>query len=121
MTIESLKYINDILSTLTNYEFGQWTSTPVPNPYFVGEYNEVGSDTEDGRFETTFILTGTTRGSWLELESVKEKIEKALNKTAILPNGNGIAVFYVNSFIVPVDNAELKRIQINLQIQEWKV
>ena len=116
MTIESLKYINDILSTLTNYEFGQWTSTPIPNPYFVGEYNEVGSDTEDGRFETTFILTGTTRGSWLELESVKEKIEKVLDLPFCL-NGNGIAVFYVNSFIVPVDNAELKRIQKNLQIQ----
>lgn len=121
MTIEGLKYINGILSSLTNYEFGQWSTMPVPYPYFVGEYNEVGSDTEDGQFETTFILTGTTRDSRLELESVKEKIEKAFNKTAILPNGNGIAVFYMNSITVPTDNAELKRIQINLQVKEWKV
>ena len=121
MTIETLKYVNQVLSSLTNYEFGQWTTTPVPYPYFVGEYNEVGGENEDGQFETTFILTGTTRNSMLELESVKEKIEKAFNKAAILPNGNGIAVFYMNSFTVPTDNAELKRIQINLQVKEWKV
>lgn len=121
MTIEALEYINKILSSLTNYEFAKWTTTPVPYPYFVGEYSEVGSDTEDGQFETTFMVTGTTRGSRLELEKVKAKIEKVFNKTAILPNGNGIAVFYVNSFAVPTDNEELERIQINLQIKEWKV
>lgn len=121
MTIEGLTYVNDILSSLTNYNFGQWSEFPIPYPYFVGEYNEVGGENEDGQFETTFILTGTTRGSMLDLEKEKAKIEKAFNKTAILPNGNGIAVFYMNSFTVPTDNGELKRIQINLQVKEWKV
>lgn len=121
MTIESLRFIKEQLE-LINYEFGQWTSTPVPYPYWVGEYNEIESVNEDGLQETTFILTGTTRGSWLELEQDKEKIEQLFkDKIAILPNDNGIAIFYMNSLIVPVDDMELKRMQINLQIKEWKV
>lgn len=121
MTIESLKFIKEQLE-LINYEFGQWTSNPVPYPYWVGEYNEIESVNEDGLQETTFILTGTTRGSWLELEQDKEKIEQLFkDKIAILPNNNGIAIFYMNSLIVPVDDMELKRMQINLQIKEWKV
>ena len=60
----------------------------------VGEYNEIESVNEDGLQETTFILTGTTRGSWLELEQDKEKIEQLFkDKIAILPNNNGIAIF----------------------------
>ncbi len=121
MTIESLKFINEQLKSI-NYKFGQWTSYPVPYPYWVGEYNEIDSVNEDGMQETTFILTGTTRGSYIELEQDKEKIEKLFkDKTAILPNGNGIAVFYMNALNIPVDDMELKRMQINLQIKEWKV
>lgn len=121
MTIEALQFITQQLIQI-NYEFGQWTSHPVPYPYWVGEYNELESINEDGMQETTFILTGTTRNSWLELENDKKKIEQLFkDKTAILSNGNGIAVFYVNALLVPVDDAELKRMQINLQIKEWKV
>lgn len=123
MTIETLKFINDELTKLgINYEFGMYTSSPVKYPYFVGEYNEVGEVNEDGMDETTFILTGTTRGSSLELEREKEKIRKYFKEiTAILDNSNGVAIYYVNSFGVPVDTDEIKRIQINLTIKEWKV
>ena len=94
----------------------------MPDPYFVGEYNEVESTEreENGYQETTFILTGTGR-KWLGLEQAKEIIENNITETAILPNGNGIAVFYSNSFPVPTGDAELKRIQINLTIKEWRV
>ena len=104
------------------YALEEWTANEVPDPYFVGEYNEVESTEreENGYQETTFILTGTGR-KWLGLEQAKEIIENNITETAILPNGNGIAVFYSNSFPVPTGDAELKRIQINLTIKEWRV
>lgn len=123
MSISALKFISEKLERLKiPYAFEEWTANEVPDPYFVGEYNEVESTEreENGYQETTFILTGTGR-KWLGLEQSKEIIENNITETAILPNGNGIAVFYSNSFPVPTGDAELKRIQINLTIKEWRV
>lgn len=123
MSILALKFISEKLERLKiPYAFEEWTANEVPDPYFVGEYNEVESTEreENGYQETTFILTGTGR-KWLGLEQAKEIIENNITETAILPNGNGIAVFYSNSFPVPTGDAELKRIQINLTIKEWRV
>lgn len=123
MSISALKFISDKLEKLKiPYAFEEWTSSEVPDPYFIGEYNEVESTEreENGYQETRFILTGTGR-KWIGLEQAKEIIENNITETAILPNGNGIAVFYSNSFPVPTGDAELKRIQINLTIKEWRV
>ena len=123
MSISALKFISEKLERLKiPYAFEEWTANEVPDPYFVGEYNEVESTEreENGYQETTFILTGTGR-KWLGLEQAKEIIENNITETTILPNGNGIAVFYSNSFPVPTGDAELKRIQINLTIKEWRV
>ena len=123
MSISALKFISEKLERLKiPYAFEEWTANEVPDPYFVGEYNEVESTEreENGYQETTFILTGTGR-KWLGLEQAKEIIENNITETAILLNGNGIAVFYSNSFPVPTGDAELKRIQINLTIKEWRV
>lgn len=123
MSISALKFISEKLERLKiPYAFEEWTANEVPDPYFVGEYNEVESTEreENGYQETTFILTGTGR-KWLGLEQAKEIIENDITETAILPNGNGIAIFYSNSFPVPTGDAELKRIQINLTIKEWRV
>lgn len=123
MSISALKFISEKLERLKiPYAFEEWTANEVPDPYFVGEYNEVESTEreENGYQETTFILTGTGR-KWFGLEQAKEIIENNITETAILPNGNGIAVFYSNSFPVPTGDAELKRIQINLTIKEWRV
>lgn len=122
MTQESLAYINTALTNAhINYEFMEWTSDLV-YPYFVGEYSEPEPINEDGMQESTFMITGTTDGTWLSLEEAKAIIERELcNKTAILSNGNGIAVSYSGSLVVPTGNERMKRIQINLLIKEWKV
>ena len=122
MSIESLKFISDKLAEAgINYEFMQWTNKVI-YPYFVGEYQEAESLNEDGLQEATFILNGFSKESWLELEQAKETIEKVFNFTAvILPSGNGLTVFYSGSLVIPTGDAELKRIQINLAIKEWKV
>ena len=124
MSVSALKMISESLESIgINYEFGVWTSDVV-YPYFVGEYQETPSLNEDGMQESTFLLNGFTRGTWLELEQAKERIENHFNKvsgkTAIVESGSAVAIFYESSLVIPTGDAELKRVQINLTIKEWK-
>lgn len=122
MTIEGLNFISSILKPLVNYHFLYYKTDKVEYPYWVGEYLESEYSAETNYQETTFILTGVTRGSYLELEKQKEIIKKALNdKRAVLSSGTGIAVHYDYSMPIRVDDIELQKIQINLTIQEWEV
>ena len=122
MTTEGLNFISSILKPLINYHFLYYKTDKVEYPYWVSEYLESEYSAETNYQETTFILTGVTRGSYLELEKQKEIIKKALkDKRAILPSGTGIAVHYDYSMPIRVDDIELQKIQINLTIQEWEV
>ncbi len=122
MTTEGLNFISSILKPLINYHFLYYKTDKVEYPYWVGEYLESEYSAETNYQETTFILTGVTRGSYLELEKQKEIIKKALkDKRAILPSGTGIAVHYDYSMPIRVDDIELQKIQVNLTIQEWEV
>lgn len=122
MTKEGLNFISSILKPLINYHFLYYKTDKVEYPYWVGEYLESEYSAETNYQGTTFILTGVTRGSYLELEKQKEIIKKALkDKRAILPSGTGIAVHYDYSMPIRVDDIELQKIQINLTIQEWEV
>jgi hypothetical protein len=122
MTPEGLKFISKTLKPLVNYHFLYYKTDKVEYPYWVGEYLENEYSAETNYQGTTFILTGVTRGSYLELEKQKEIIKKALkDKRAILSNGTGIAVHYDYSMPIRVDDIELQKIQINLTIQEWEV
>ena len=123
--MDKLQFINTQMDMIgVPYEFMQWTSK-VSYPYFVGEFTEEPINTESGLEESTLLLTGFHRGgSFSELEAVKEKIKKHFNPVWGLRgwvNGNAIVVFYEGSFYVPSGEAELKKIQINLRIKEWKV
>lgn len=122
MSKASLKIISDKLTGAgINYEFGEWTSDVI-YPYFVGEYQESEPITEDGLIESTFILTGFSRGSWLELENAKEIIQRLFsNFTIITESGSGLAIYYAGALIVPTGDAELKRIEIRLNVNEWMV
>lgn len=124
MTTDVMKLISDGMTALKlNYAFAEWKDEII-YPYFVGEYQETPATTEDGLQETDFILTGFTRGEWADLEAAKEKIENYFYKdgrTAIAPSGNAVAVFYANSLVMPTGDAELERIEIHLEVKEWKV
>lgn len=126
MTIDALNLISNGMAEMgLEYGLGTYNKTPVVYPYFVGEYQEFESTTEDGKQESTFMLNGFSRGDWLELVYAKEKIEKYFNRiwgrTVITDNGSAVAVFYSDSLIVPTGDMELKRVQINLKVMEWKV
>jgi hypothetical protein len=126
MTIETLGLINDGMTELgLEYQFGTYDKRPIVYPYWVGEYQEFDTITEDGLQETTVILNGFSRGSWHDLERDKTKIEnyygRVSAKTVISDSGSGVAVSFSDALIVPTGDAELKRMQINLKVQEWKV
>lgn len=127
MSIAALNIISNAMKELgLKYAFVTFKAgTTPPKTYFVGEYQEVSSLNEDGMQETSFMITGFSRESWLVLEEAKEKIEsyfsKVGGKTAITEAGSAVAVFYSNSLVVPTGDAELKKIQINLIVKEWSV
>ncbi len=121
MTLEALKFINQILTEAgIPYEYQEWTSE-FNYPYWVGEYTESEPMNEDGMQSATFMITGTTDGTYTQLEEYKAKIKEACDIETILPNGNGLAISYAGSLNVPTGNAKMKRIQINLEIKEWEV
>ena len=129
MTIKGLKIISDAMEALgLKYGFGEYLlgeDEEAPEIYFVGEYQEIAPINEDGMQESTFLLTGFSRGLWLALEDAKEAIRDYFNKvsgkTVIAEDGTAVAVFYANSFVVPTGDAELKKIQVNLDVKEWSV
>lgn len=124
MTVAGLAYIGDLLTSMgIPYQYMEWSSHHVPDPYWVGQYSEIPSVDEGGEFQSDFMLTGTTKHKYLELETVKEQIRTAFPETGftdIMPNGWGIMIAYASSFPVPSIEEGVHRIQITLTIKEWK-
>lgn len=122
--MEKLNFINKQMEALgVPYEFMQWSSD-IAYPYFVGELTEDSVMTSDGLRESTLIITGFHRGSFIDLESVKNKIKNHFHPEYGLQgwtDSGAIVVFYDGSFYVPIEDGDLRRIQINLKIKEWKV
>lgn len=122
--IESILGIinNELRKIGVPYEFMKWTS-PVTYPYWVGEFTESPTDSEDGYEECTFMLTGTVRDTWLELVQQKAKIQDhfpTVGGLRVTTDKGVVVVFYSNSFPVDTGEANLKRMQVNLQIKAWK-
>ena len=124
MTVEGLNYVNNLMESLNiPYEFMEWTSD-IPETYWVGEYQEIEPLNEDGMEECNFILTGNTKGSFLNLETVKELLKDTLGCdgiTDIMKSGSGIAIMYVTAYPVPSVEFGIHRLEITLRIKEWKV
>ena len=126
MTKNALKIIKKAMDTLgLEYGFMRYSKNPMVYPYWVGSYQENPIVSESGHSTSLFSLNGNHRGSWDDLEAQKERIENYFNKvsgkTVMAEDGSAVAIFYANTLIVPSMDAELKRIQINLDIHEWSV
>ncbi len=128
MSTGTLKLINSAMQAMGfKYGFIEYAAGAgerLPETYFTGEYQELEGDNEAGEEESIFLLTGFSREGWGVLEQAKEKIREYFSAgTGRLENtdSGSAAVFYENSFPVPVENEELKRIQINLKVKEWRI
>lgn len=123
--MDKLTFIKEQMSILgIPYAFMEWTKSTIPDRYCIGEYTETPPIYENGLEESTFTLTETTRGKWILLEQDKEKIKKHFPPVGglVAKTENGyIAAFYAGAFPVPTGEADLKRMQINIDIKEWKV
>lgn len=121
--MDKLKFINEQMDSIAvPYEFGEWSS-PVSYPYGVGEITEEPITTEDGAEQSTLLLTFFNRGKMIDLLEIKEKVKKHFHPIHGLrgdTEGGAIAVFYDGFFPIPSGEADLKKIQINLKIKEWK-
>lgn len=122
----------NVLSTIASamtakgieYAFGEYKKTAITYPYFVGEYVEAPSANEDGSENGTFILNGFSRTTFLALETAKGIIEEYFTKYGkhfVQPDGSVITIAYNGASQIQTDDAELKRIQINLDVTEWMV
>jgi hypothetical protein len=123
LTLEALNAIKTAMDDIgLEYALGRYKGNKYP--YFTGEYQEIPITTEDGLEETTFILNGFSRTSILELEEAKAEIKKKfdpINGMIVTTQKGVVAIFYDSSLNIPIEDAELKRIQINLTIKEWSV
>lgn len=121
--MDKLKFINEQMDMIAvPYEFGEWTS-PVVDTYGVGEITEDPITTEDGEEQSTLLLTYFHRGKMIDLLEIKEKIKKHFHPVYGVrgeTEGGAIAVFYNGFFTIPSGEADLKKMQINLKIYEWK-
>lgn len=119
----ALGFVKDELKTIdVPYNFMRWAS-PVKDRYWVGEYSETPTDTEDGYEEGIIILTGTTQKEWDALMQDRSKIKNHFPSIGGLlkDTDNGtVIIYYDNSFPVRTGEANLKRIQINLKFKAWK-
>lgn len=105
------------------YEFMRWTDPDVPDPYWIGEYTETATLTEDGYEEGTLLVTGTTQGSWLKMlqdtQTIKDHFSPIYGLRTTTDWGT-VVIFYDTCFPVDTGQANLKRMQVNLQIKAWK-
>lgn len=107
------------------YEFGEWTSDVV-YPYSVGELIEPEAESEDGLEQPDFILTFFHRAAenpYAAMEDMKNKIKKHFRPIHGLRVQQGHDVFvlyYGGASYIPTGEADLKRLQIDINIKHWK-
>lgn len=122
MITEALSVISKELKRLKiNYQFGRWQGKVI-YPYFVGEASADEFVSENNYQEGTCFINGFTRGAWLDLMNTSEQIKKCFaDFRTITESGSGISITVAAFSVIPCEDAELKRIQITLNIKEWSV
>ena len=117
-----------VLRTLNNefklmripYEFDNWNSE-LMLPYFVGEISEVPTLDEDGKREFEFILTGEDVETYSRLLDYSETIEKRYKHGhSVVVDGGMVKIIHNNAITVPVEDENVKRIQINITVYLWE-
>ena len=121
--MDKLKFISEQMESIgIPYEFMEWTSE-ITYPYYVGEITEDTVEAEDGEEHSTMLLTGFSRGKMIDLIKDKDKIKSHFPPVygrRGQTDGGAIAVFFDGFFPIPSGEADLYKIQINLQIIEMK-
>lgn len=102
------------------YEFDNWQSK-LKLPYFVGEIAEVPTLDEDGKREFDFTLTGEDVDTYSQLLDYVETIRKRYEHGhSVVFDGGVVKLIYNNTITIPVEDENVKRIQINITVYLWE-
>lgn len=124
--MKSLGHIAEILTDELglNYQFAEYVpeGEAYPETFWVGEYYETGSTLESGLSQYDLTLTGTVFGLFGRLEADKQKIKNKfiMGYRSLLSNGS-VHISYGGTNFVPSQDAGIKRAEVTLSVQEWKV
>ena len=113
---------NELNSIGIPYEFMRWTAD-IEDPYWIGEYTESATLTEDGYEEGTLLVTGTSQGSWQKMLQDVETIKNhfpSIHGLRRSTDAGTVVIYYENCFPVETGQANLKRMQVNLRVKAWK-
>lgn len=111
---------NDVKSMNLPYEFDNWQSE-LKLPYFVGEISEIPTSDEDGKREFDFILTGEDSRTYSNLLEYSDTLRKRYEHGhSIVFDGGAVKIIYDNTIPVPVEDEDVKRIQINITVYLWE-
>lgn len=101
------------------YAYYEWVDD-VPLTYFVGEYVETDSMSEDGEIDGEMTLSGFTRGDYADLEKYRKLIlARFRNGENAVLKGGSVAVYYDHAMTVPTGLEDVKRMDITLSTKEW--
>lgn len=119
--INVLKVLKNELETLNiPYAYDKWDADVVL-PFFVGELDEIETGDEDGKSEYSFTLTGEDIGTYLNLYKYAETLKKEYKQSKKIKIDNGyLVISYDNTMTIPVEIANVKRIEIKFTIYSWE-
>lgn len=120
---EVLTVINSKMNELgLNYEFDRMTQSPPKYPYWVGDYTEPEPLTEDGEEQISFLLTGFARNNIDLFETQKQLIKDHFKHgvSVMTESGAAVVIFFGGLIPLPLEENDLRKCQITLQIKLWK-
>ena len=123
MTRESLAFIaSTLFKAGIRYAYQRWNGKGA-DMYWIGSYVEQQYLPEDQSQLTLFLLDGfSTSGSWSRLEAEKETIKASFaDVRELLRSESGISVRVESVQTIPTGTADVKRIEIQLLVKEWRV
>ncbi len=120
---DALHILDEALAELgLKYAFMRWDDE-VKYPYMVGFYDEIETNSEDGQSKYEFTIEIFHRGTFLDLEKIKEKVKQYFTKDGRIWNvkNNAVVISYERALLIEQDDPELKRMNIYLMIKKWEV
>lgn len=104
-----------------NYDFMEWKETPIPYPYFVGQYFIDNYEHEKGVTEGQLLLVGWDRNdSFINLVDIDNKVRKHFSEYRRIKDNASININYLLSNSSYSDNDNLKKIEIRLDFSLWE-
>lgn len=111
---------NELESLKIPYSYDKW-ECDVKLPFFVGELDETPTDDEDGKSEFSFTLIGEDVDTYQNLYKYAEKLKKEYKQSKKIKCDSGyIVISYDNTITIPIELANIKRIQIKFTIYLWE-